>query len=206
MVNVNYQRELDKLISKISSENVTPKLMLHACCAPCSSYCLVYLSEYFDITVLFYNPNINTETEYKKRADELKRMISEMEFCHHVDYIDFDYDSGEFYSAVKGLESCEEGHERCFECYKLRLEKAAEYAAAGNYDYFCTTLSISPLKNAAKINEIGYDLSEKYGVSWLPSDFKKKNGYKASVELSEKYGLYRQNYCGCVFSMRMKRE
>ncbi len=200
--NINYQKELDKLIDYISRENITPKLMLHACCAPCSSYCLVYLSEFFDITVLFYNPNINTEIEYIKRSKELKRLISEMEFRKKVDYVDLDYDPGEFYSEVKGLEECEEGRERCFKCYGLRLERTAERASAGNYDYFCTTLSISPLKNAAKINEIGNMLSEKYGVKWLPSDFKKKNGFKTSVELSEKYNLYRQNYCGCVFSMR----
>lgn len=202
MNNINFQKELDKLIDEISMKNITPKLMLHACCAPCSSYCLVYLSEYFDITVLFYNPNINTEIEYIKRADELKRLISEMEFRKKVDYIDLDYDPAEFYSTVRGLEDCEEGRERCFQCYRLRLERTAKCAHAGNYDYFCTTLSISPLKNATKINEIGYMLSEKYGVKWLPSDFKKKNGFKTSVELSEKYNLYRQNYCGCVFSMR----
>lgn len=202
MNNINYQKELDKIIDRISSENITPKLMLHACCAPCSSYCLVYLSEYFDITVLFYNPNINTEAEYRKRAAELKRFITGMEFRHNVDYIDLDYNPDEFYSAVKGMENLEEGKERCFKCYGLRIGKAAEQARAADYDYFCTTLSISPLKNAAKINTIGYMLSKEYGIKWLPSDFKKKNGYKTSVELSKKYNLYRQNYCGCVFSMR----
>ncbi|MCI8308541.1 MAG: epoxyqueuosine reductase QueH [Lachnospiraceae bacterium] len=202
MNNINYQKELDKLIDNISREHTTPKLMLHACCAPCSSYCLVYLSEYFDITVLFYNPNINTETEYKKRAKELKRLITGMEFRNKVDYANLDYNPDEFYGAVRGLEECAEGRERCFECYRLRLAKTAAYAVKKDYDYFCTTLSISPLKNAAKINEIGSILSEQYGVKWLPSDFKKKNGYKTSVELSQKYNLYRQNYCGCVFSMR----
>lgn len=200
MNNINYQKELDKIIDKLSVNNESAGLLLHGCCAPCSSYCLVYLSEYFDITVLFYNPNINSETEYKKRAEELKRFINNAKFSKKVDYIELDYMSEDFYDTVKGMEKCKEGGERCFSCYKLRLEKTAELAKDNNYDYFCTTLSISPLKNAAKINEIGYELQDKYGVKWLPSDFKKKNGFKKSVELSEQYNLYRQNYCGCVFS------
>lgn len=200
MNNINYQKELDKIIDKLSVNNESARLLLHGCCAPCSSYCLVYLSEYFDITVLFYNPNINSETEYRKRAEELKRFINNVQFSKKVDYIELDYMSEDFYDTVKGMEKCKEGGERCFSCYKLRLEKTAELAMDNNYDYFCTTLSISPLKNAAKINEIGYELQDKYGVKWLPSDFKKKNGFKKSVELSEQYNLYRQNYCGCVFS------
>ena len=201
MNNINYQKELDKLIEQIGDNN-SKKLLLHACCAPCSSYCLMYLSQYFEITVLFYNPNINSESEYVKRAEELKRFIGEMEFKNKVDYIDFDFIPDEFYSEVKGLENCAEGGERCFVCYELRLDRTAAYAKENKYDYFCTTLSISPLKNSAKINEIGYKLAEKYNVEWLPSDFKKKNGFKTSVELSKKYNLYRQNYCGCVFSKK----
>ena len=178
MNNINYQKELDKIIDKLSVNNESARLLLHGCCAPCSSYCLVYLSEYFDITVLFYNPNINSETEYRKRAEELKRFINNVQFSKKVDYIELDYMSEDFYDTVKGMEKCKEGGERCFSCYKLRLEKTAELAMDNNYDYFCTTLSISPLKNAAKINEIGYELQDKYGVKWLPSDFKKKNGFK----------------------------
>ena len=202
MNNINYQKELDKLLDQIGDNN-SKKLLLHACCAPCSSYCLMYLSQYFEITVLFYNPNINSESEYVKRAEELKRFIGEMEFKNKVDYIDFDFIPDEFYSEVKGLENCAEGGERCFVCYELRLDRTAAYAKENKYDYFCTTLSISPLKNSAKINEIGYKLAEKYNVEWLPSDFKKKNGFKTSVELSQKYNLYRQNYCGCVFSKKL---
>lgn len=205
MNNINYQKELDKLLEKvIIRENNIPRLLLHGCCAPCSSYCILYLSKYFDVTVLFYNPNINTDAEYRKRAEELKKLIKQMEFEHKVDMIDMDYCPREFYEYVKGYEQCEEGGERCFRCYRLRMELAAKLAKDKKYDYFCTTLSISPLKNAKKINEIGFELENKYGVKWLVSDFKKKNGFKQSVELSEKYNLYRQNYCGCVFSIPKK--
>ena len=203
MNKVNYQKELEKLIKCISD---TPdkqyKLLLHACCAPCSSYCLEYLSEYFEITVLFYNPNIDTDEEYEKRAEELKRFIKEKEFKKHVDIIDMDHDPQVFYDAVKGYEHYEEGADRCFLCYRLRMEMAAKLAAKEQYDYFCTTLSISPLKNAEAINSIGYELADIYGVSWLPSDFKKNNGYLRSIELSKEYDLYRQNYCGCIFSKK----
>jgi len=196
---INYQKELDKLLDT-KNKDKPEKLLLHACCAPCSSYCLIYLSEYFDITVLFYNPNITTDTEYLKRAEELKRFINEVDFCNNVDYVDLDYYPNDFYSAIKGYEHCAEGGDRCFLCYELRLRKTAEYAAKNEFDYFCTTLSISPLKNADKINEIGTMLSKEYNIDWLVSDFKKKNGFKASVELSKKYNLYRQDFCGCVFS------
>ena len=196
----NFQKELDRLIEKAVSYGVTPTLLLHSCCAPCSSYCLSYLSEYFSITLLYYNPNIYPEEEYFKRVAEQKRLISEMKFKNPVSFIEGSFDPQEFYSAVRGLEKEKEGGERCFKCYELRLRKAAEYAKKGGFDYFTTTLSISPLKNAAKINEIGEKIAEQYGVKHLPSDFKKKEGYKKSTLLSKEYGLYRQNYCGCVFS------
>lgn len=196
----NFQKELDKIIEKNQSEGVTPSLLLHSCCAPCSSYCLSYLSEYFSITLLYYNPNIYPEEEYFHRVTEQKRLIDEMNFKNPVSFIEGRFDPQEFYTAVKGLENCKEGGERCFKCYELRLREAAEYAKKGGFDFFTTTLSISPLKNAAKINEIGERIGEEYGIKHLPSDFKKKEGYKKSTLLSRQYGLYRQNYCGCVFS------
>jgi len=198
----NFQKELDKLIEKNQNDGVIPSLLLHSCCAPCSSYCLSYLSQYFSITLLYYNPNIYPEEEYFHRAEEQKRLITEMEFKNPVSFIEGRFDPQEFYSAVKGFESCKEGGERCFRCYELRLREAAEYAREGSFDFFTTTLSISPLKNAAKINEIGEKIAEEYGIKHLPSDFKKKEGYKKSTELSRQYGLYRQNYCGCVFSQK----
>lgn len=197
MQKINYQRELDALISSLRN---TPRLLLHACCAPCSSYVLEYLSNYFEITVLYYNPNISPEEEFQKRAEELRRLISEMEFKNPVSLIVDEYDHGEFLNAVKGLETAPEGGERCFVCYRLRLKRAAKYSAEHGFDYFCSTLSISPLKNAQKLNEIGAELSEIYSVSSLPNDFKKKGGYLRSIELSREYYLYRQNYCGCTFS------
>lgn len=196
-INHNYQRELDALIGSLRN---TPRLLLHACCAPCSSYVLEYLSKHFEITVLYYNPNISPEEEFKKRAEEVRRLISEMEFKNPVSLVVDDYDHGEFLGAVKGLETAPEGGERCFVCYRLRLERAAKYAAEHGFDYFCSTLSISPLKNAQKLNEIGAELSEIYGVSNLPNDFKKKGGYLRSIELSREYNLYRQNFCGCAYS------
>lgn len=202
ILNRNYQKELDKLILKITEENRIPKLFLHSCCAPCSSYVLEYLSEYFAITVFFYNPNIAPREEYIKRVEELRRMIGEMRFRHPVRVEEGSYNPEIFFSMAKGLENIPEGGERCFRCYRLRMEEAAKLAQKGDYDYFTTTLSISPLKNAGKINEIGEELGAIYGVPHLPSDFKKKNGYKRSIELSAEYGLYRQNYCGCVFSRR----
>lgn len=197
MQKVNYQRELDKLIGAL---DITPRLLLHSCCAPCSSYCLEYLSQYFEITVLYYDPNIYPEEEFRKRAEEVRRLISEMPFKNPVTLVVDDYDPDEFFNAVRGLENAPEGGERCFVCYRLRLERAARYAAEHGFDYFCSTLSISPLKNAQKLNEIGAELSEIYKVPNLPNDFKKKGGYLRSIELSREYDLYRQNYCGCVFS------
>ena len=182
MNNRNYQRELDALITGFEKENKVPRLFLHSCCAPCSSYVLEYLSKYFEITVFFYNPNISPKEEYEKRVEEIRRMIGEMNFIHPVKLVE------------------------CFRCYRLRMEEAAKLAKEGGYDYFTTTLSISPLKNAPKINEIGEELAEIYGVAHLPSDFKKKNGYKRSIELSGEHHLYRQDYCGCVFSKRDRNE
>lgn len=202
MANVrNYQKELDRLIERIP-EGTVPTLLLHSCCAPCSSYVLEYLSEYFEITVFYYNPNIAPEEEYRMRVEEQKKLIEQMPLKHTVSFIEGKYDPQRFYEMAKGLEKVPEGGERCFGCFKLRLEESAKEAVKGNYDYFTTTLTISPLKNAEKLNEIGQEIAEKYGIKWLPSDFKKKNGYKRSTELSQKYGLYRQNYCGCVFSKR----
>lgn len=198
----NFQKELDSLIVKNQKEGVIPSLLLHSCCAPCSSYCLQYLSEYFSITLLYYNPNIYPEEEYFKRVEEQKRLIEEMDFKNPVSFIEGSFDPKEFYNAVKGLENIKEGGERCFRCYELRLREAAEYAKKGDFDYFTTTLSISPLKNAQKINEIGEKLAAEYGVKHLPSDFKKKEGYKKSTLLSKEYGLYRQDYCGCIFSRK----
>ncbi len=196
----NYQKKLDQLISSLG-ENV-PRLLLHSCCAPCSSYCIEYLSQYFDITILYYDPNIYPEEEFYKRAAEQQRLVSQMPLKHPVKVIVDEYEPQQFYSAVKGMEHIPEGGERCFACYRLRLERAAEYAAENGFEYFCSTLTISPLKNAEKLNEIGETLTEIYPVKHLPSDFKKKNGYKRSIELSAEYGLYRQNYCGCIFSQR----
>ena len=200
MTNRNYQKELDGIIAGFA-ENRIPHLLLHSCCAPCSSYVLEYLSRYFGITVLYYNPNIYPEEEYFKRVSEQKRLISEMQTVNKVEFTEIGYHSERFYRAVKGLENIPEGGERCFACYRLRLEEAAKLAAEGGFDYFTTTLSISPLKNAAKINEIGEELAKKYGVKHLPSDFKKKGGYQRSIVLSREYGLYRQDYCGCVYSL-----
>ncbi len=197
---MNYQKELDKIIAKLESEKKTATLLLHSCCAPCSSYVLEYLSQYFKITDFFYNPNIDPESEYTKRIVELQRLIDSMPMKHPVSFLAGPYDRDKFYAMAQGLEKVKEGGERCFRCYELRLREAARLAAEGGYDYFTTTLSISPHKNAVKLNEIGNRLGEEYGVAYLPSDFKKKNGFKRSIELSAKYNLYRQNYCGCIFS------
>ncbi len=203
---INYQKELDKRIENLQKEGKVPTLLLHSCCAPCSSYVLEYLSNYFHITVLYYNPNIYPEDEYGKRIIEQQKLINEMNVKYPVQFIAGDYDREKFYEMAKGLEEVKEGGVRCFKCYELRLREAAEIAKANGFDYFTTTLSISPLKNSAKLNEIGLKLAEEYGVQYLTSDFKKKNGYKRSVELSAEYGLYRQDYCGCEFSMRQRQE
>lgn len=195
----NYQKMLEKIIADIP-EGSSPTLLLHSCCAPCSSYCLEYLSQYFKITLLYYNPNISPREEFEKRTEELRRLVSQLPMKHPAEVVVPEYRPEEFYNAVNGMEDIPEGGERCFVCYRLRLEKSAQYAAEHGFDYFCSTLSISPMKNAQKLNEIGAELSEIYPVKLLPSDFKKKGGYLRSIELSREYGLYRQNYCGCVFS------
>ena len=202
----NYQLVLEKTLKALQAEDKRPSLLLHSCCGPCSSYVMEYLAQYFDITIFYYNPNISPKEEYEKRVAEIRRLISEMEFLHPVSLVEGEYKPEDFYEMAKGLEDVPEGGERCFRCYRLRMEEAARLAEQGGYDYFTTTLSISPLKNAGKINEIGQELSQIYKVEHLPSDFKKKNGYKRSIELSHEYGLYRQNYCGCVFSKRESME
>lgn len=200
MNKINYQLELDKIINKIEGKNTTKSLLLHSCCAPCSSYVLSYLNKYFNITVFYYNPNITNREEYLKRKQEQIRLISELPAINKINILDADYNPEKFFEISKGLEDCREGGERCFKCYELRLEAAAKAAKENNFDYFCTTLTISPLKNAQKINEIGHMLGDKYLIQFLPSDFKKKEGFKKSIELSSQYNLYRQNYCGCIYS------
>ena len=195
---VNYQLELDKTLKQISAENIRPKLLLHSCCAPCSSYVLEYLTQYFDITVFYYNPNISPEQEYRHRVEEQKRLISEM--CPSVNFIEGTYEPQKFYEMSKGLEKEPERGARCLKCYRMRLEKTAESAKNGNFDFFTTTLSISPQKDSAVLNEIGKQLSTEYNIPYLHSDFKKRGGYKRSIELSAQFHLYRQNFCGCVFS------
>lgn len=198
MNKINYQKETDSVIESLNG--AVPTLLLHSCCAPCSSYTLEYLSRYFSITVFYFNPNISPKAEFDKRFAEQKRLIETLPSENKISLICGDYNYDEFLNIARGYESVPEGGERCFRCYRMRLEKTAELAKQNGFDYFCTTLSISPLKNSQKINEIGFDVAEKYGVKWLPSDFKKREGYKRSIELSREYDLYRQNFCGCVFS------
>lgn len=224
----NYQKELEKIIEGLAAAqsgkkgSEPPRLLLHSCCAPCSSYVLEYLRPFFRITVFYYNPNISMETEYRKRVAEQKRLIAAYNEAllggceqntlpqigersgqmqgYPIDIEDGDYEPACFFEIAKGLEQCPEGGERCFACYELRLRKTSQMAAAEGFDYFTTTLTISPLKNAAKLNEIGERLAEGATVRWLPSDFKKKGGYQRSIVLSKEYGLYRQDYCGCIYS------
>ena len=200
MQKINYQKKLEETIVREQKEGRVPTLLLHSCCAPCSSYVLEYLSDYFKITVLYYNPNISPAKEYEARVAEQERLIAELPAKYPITFLAGGYHPEEFYGAVRGLEQCPEGGERCTICYEMRLREAAEVAVKGGCDYFTTTLSISPLKDAERLNSIGKRLAEEYGVSYLFSDFKKKNGYKRSTELSAQYGLYRQDYCGCVFS------
>lgn len=203
-MNQNYQKILEQTIQKNEENGRVPTLLLHSCCAPCSSYCLEYLSNYFRITVYYYNPNIYPEEEYAKRTVEQQEFIRKLPAKYPISFLEGVYEKEKFYEMARGLEDVKEGGERCFRCYELRLREAAKVAREHKMDYFTTTLSISPLKNAAKLNEIGAALEKEYGISYLYSDFKKKNGYKRSVELSKEYGMYRQYYCGCVYSKNQR--
>ena len=196
----NYAKELERLIQKLQQEGKVPRLLLHACCAPCSSAVLEYLSQYFAITLLYYNPNIAPLEEYQKREAELRRLVSQMKFTHPVELLPCQYDGQAFVQAARGLEGEPEGGKRCEACFRLRLRYAAQEAARLRFDYYTTTLSISPMKNAPLLNQLGEEIGREFGVAHLPSDFKKKDGYKRSVQLSKEYGLYRQDYCGCAFS------
>ena len=198
----NYQKELDAIIARHQAAGEVPRLLLHACCAPCSSYCLEYLSQYFSITLFYYNPNIHPASEYTHRVEEAKRLVRELPVKHPVSFLEGTFDPQAFYDTVQGLEEEPEGGARCEKCYLLRLMEAGKQAKAGGFDYFTTTLSISPLKSAEKLNRAGEEAAAVCGVPYLPSDFKKKDGYKRSIELSKEYDLYRQNYCGCIFSQK----
>lgn len=197
---VNYMKKLEYLLKEL--QGTRPRLLLHCCCAPCTSACIELLAEHFEVTLLFYNPNIYPETEFTKRAEELERLIAEIPLKAAVRIVIDRYDPQEFYAAVRGHENDGEGSERCTECFKLRLGRAAEYAAEKGFDYFCTTLTTGTRKDEQRINRISQELSEIFPVKSLPADFKKKGGFDRSRALSEEYGLYRQNYCGCIFSMR----
>lgn len=199
---MNHHHQTLKIIEKIKAESKVPTLLLHSCCAPCSSYVLEFLSEFFKITISYYNPNIYPEAEYARRFDELLKFVKDFPLKNEVKVLELPYNPSEFYEITKGMENEREGGERCFACYRLRMEKGAELAAEGGFDYFTTALSISPHKNSSKINEIGFLLQEQYGVKFLPADFKKNNGFKRSIELSREYDLYRQDYCGCAFSKK----
>lgn len=191
----NYQLQTDKIISALAPEE-RPALLLQSCCGPCSSYVLEYLTQHFDVTLLYYNPNIQPEAEYEKR------LYYQREVLRHIPaaVMECDYDGAAFEAAAKGFEDAPEGGERCTRCFLLRLEETAKRAAAGGFPYFCTTLTVSPHKDAERINRIGAAMGEKYGVAWLPSDFKKRNGYLRSIQLAKEYGLYRQDWCGCQYS------
>ena len=193
-----YKKELTILDSLKEKK----KVLLHSCCAPCSSHVITFLTNYFDITILYYNPNISPISEYKKRKEEQIRLIKSIKTKNKLDIIDCDYDNDIYEEKIKGYENCPERGARCTICFDLRLRKTAEIAKENNYDYFCTTLTVSPYKNSKLINEIGEKLSKEIGVNWLYSDFKKEDGYKKSIILSKEYNLYRQNYCGCKYSKR----
>ena len=198
----NYDKVLDEIIDTHVQKGEVPAILLHSCCAPCSSYVIERLSNYFDITILYYNPNISPFSEYDKRKKEQIRLINTMKTIHPVKIMDCDYDNDIYESKIKGLENEPERGKRCSVCFKLRLEKTAKLAKDNNFDYFCTTLTVSPYKNSNLINAIGKELEDIYDITYLASDFKKKNGYKRSIELSAEYNLYRQNYCGCKYSKR----
>lgn len=197
---MNYQLKLEEIIEENNSKQYTPTLLLHSCCAPCSSYCLEYLSKYFKITIFYYNPNITSYPEYKKRVEEQQRLISELPCQNEIKFLEGNYDANIFFNMANGLESEPERGKRCFKCYEMRMRETAKEAERLNFDYFATTLTLSPYKNSNKINEIGELLDKEYNTNYLYSDFKKKNGYKRSIELSKIYNLYRQDYCGCIYS------
>lgn len=197
---INYQLELDKILKQIQSQDQAPSLLLHSCCAPCSTYVLEYLSQYFKIGVLYYNPNIYPLSEYEFREEEQEKLINNLQTKNPIKFIKADFNPMEYYKAVKGHEKDKEGGDRCAKCFELRLREAAKVASEKGFDYFTTTLSISPHKDSQLLNRIGEMLQEEYGVKYLFSDFKKKNGFKRSVELTQEHDMYRQDYCGCVFS------
>ena len=200
---INYQKQLEEILKRMKEEGKRKRLLLHACCAPCSSYCLEYLREAFALTVFFYNPNLTEQEEYRRRVEEEKRLIALMngqEGSSQIEILEGRYEPERFLEAAKGLETCKEGGERCVRCFALRLGETARVAAEGEFDFFTTSLTISPLKNSALLNRIGAQEGERYGVRFLPSDFKKNNGYLRSTQLSRLYDLYRQNYCGCIYS------
>jgi len=199
----NYQKILDSELKKISDTEITPTLLLHACCAPCSSYVLEYLTQYFNIILYYYNPNIFPESEYKYRLSELERLISEMPLKNKIEITPAEYNPDEFLSLSEGLENLPERGLRCQKCIMFRLKKSAEKALELNADYFSTTLTISPYKDSEYINQAGEELQNKYGIKYLFSDFKKRNGYKRSIQLSSEYNLYRQNFCGCIYSKKI---
>lgn len=197
---INYHRIMLDEISKLKDADVSPRLLLHSCCAPCSSYVLEFLAQYFQMEIYFFNPNIHPEAEYGRRLEEQIRLVERMELGYRV--IGPEHESSTFYEAIRGYEDLGEGSRRCHSCFELRLRRAAEYAKSNGFDYFTTTLTISPLKNGAVINEIGARIGEEYGIEFLHSDFKKNDGYRRSIELSREYNLYRQDYCGCMYSKR----
>lgn len=202
----NYHLKMQEMIKEYCSEDKVPTLLLHSCCAPCSSYCLELLSQHFAVTVFYYNPNIYPPEEYTMRVAEQDRFVKEFPSKLPISFVEGAYDTEKFYDMAKGMEHLKEGGERCFACYELRLRETAEYAKEHGFDFFTTTLSISPLKNAAKLNEIGKKLEEEHGIKYLYSDFKKQNGYKRSTEISNEYDMYRQYYCGCVYSKKQRDE
>ena len=202
-MNINYHKLCLEEISKLEHPK---KILLHSCCAPCSSYVITFLSNYFDITILYYNPNIYPKEEYNKRKDEQIRLINSLNTKNNLEYLDCDYENDTYNNAIAGYENCHEGGYRCNICFNLRLEKTAKLAKENKFDYFCTTLTVSPHKNSKLINQIGENLSKKYNIKWLYSDFKKNEGYKQSIELSKKYELYRQDYCGCIYSKEERKK
>ncbi|MCR4841874.1 MAG: epoxyqueuosine reductase QueH [Eubacterium sp.] len=205
MARTDYNKIFEATLEDIRAKGAVPSVLLHSCCAPCSSACLQRLAQDFSVTVFYYNPNLYPEEEYHHRASEQERFVKLFPAAHPISFIEGDYDRSAFFDAIKGLEDIPEGGERCFACYRMRLEATAGLAARRGFDFFTTTLSISPLKNAGVLNETGAELSEKYGVPYLFSDFKKKDGFKRSTELSAQYGMYRQDYCGCEFSLAERR-